>query len=147
MKRLLVFILVLAVAVGALGYWRGWFIATDEGKVGVQVDSAKFKEDKDAFSKTVGEKAKAMKEQLAGLWKKTEGLTGDDKAHVEKELPELEKRHERLEKQLKELADSGSGPIREPQKGSLENPRRSRQEDSGIDQKTGKGQSQVGPQR
>jgi hypothetical protein len=107
MKNFLVFVLVLAVAVGALGYWRGWYSVTDEGKVGVQVDSAKFKEDKDAFSKTVGEKAKAMKEQVAGLWKKTEGLTGDDKAHVEKELPELEKKHARLEQQLKELADSG----------------------------------------
>ena len=107
MKKLLVVVLVLVVGGGALGYWRGWFSVAKEGKVDVQVDPAKFKQDKEAFSKTVGEKAKAMKDQVASLWKKSEGLTGDDKAHAEKELAELEKKHERLEKQLKELDDAG----------------------------------------
>lgn len=109
MKKVLVFVVVLLVAVGALGYWRGWFSVTKEGKVDVQVDPVKFKQDKAAFGKTVGEKAKAMKEQVATLWKKSAGLTGDDKAHVEKELADLEKKHERLEKQLKELEDT-TGP-------------------------------------
>jgi len=107
MKRLLVVVLVLIVAVGALGYWRGWFSVTKDGKVDVQVDPAKFKQDRDAFSKTVGEKAKAMKDQVAALFKKSEGLTGDDKAHAEKELAELEKRHERLQKQINELEGAG----------------------------------------
>ena len=107
MKKLLVVVLVLVVAVGALGYWRGWFSVTKEGKVDVQVDPAKFKQDKEAFSKTVGEKAKAMKDQVASLWKKSEGLTGDDKAHAQKELGELEKKHDRLEQQIKELEDAG----------------------------------------
>jgi len=80
---------------------------TKEGKVDVQVDSAKFKQDKEAFSKSAGEKAKALKDQVSSLWKKSEGLTGDDKAHAEKELAELEKKHERLEKQLKELEGTG----------------------------------------
>jgi len=107
MKKLLVVVLVLLVGGAALGYWRGWFSVTKEGKVDVQVDSAKFKQDKEAFSKTAGEKAKALKDQVASLWKKSEGLTGDDKAHAEKELGELEKKHERLEKQLKELEGTG----------------------------------------
>ena len=107
MKRLLVVVLVVVVAVAALGYWRGWFSLTKEGKVDVQADTAKIQQDKEAFSKTVGEKAKAMKGKVADLWKKTEGLTGDDKAHAEKELAELEKKHERLEKQLKELEEAG----------------------------------------
>ena len=107
MRKLLVVVLVLVVAVGALGYWRGWFSMTKEGKVDVQVVPAKFKQDKEAFSKSVGEKTKAMKDKVARLWKKAEGLTGDDKAHAEKELAELEKKHERLEKQLKELEDAG----------------------------------------
>jgi len=107
MKKLLVVVLVLLVGGAALGYWRGWFSVTKEGKVDVQVDSAKFKQDKEAFSKTAGEKAKALKDQVASLWKKSEGLTGDDKAHAEKELAELEKKHERLEKQLKELEGTG----------------------------------------
>jgi chromosome segregation ATPase len=107
MKRLFVVVLVLVVVVGGLGYWRGWFSVTKEGKVDVQVDQGKFKQDKDAFSKTVGEKAKALKDKVASLGKKAEGLTGDDKTVAEKELAELVKKHERLEKQLKELEDAG----------------------------------------
>jgi chromosome segregation ATPase len=90
MKKLLFFVLVLIVAIGALGYWRGWFSVTDDGKVGVHVDPAKFKKD-----------------QVAGLWQKTAELTGDEKAHAENELADLEKKHERLENQLKELTDAG----------------------------------------
>jgi TolA-binding protein len=107
MKRLLVVVLALVVVVGVVGYWRGWFSVVREGKVDVEVDSAKFKQDKQAFSKTVGVKAKAMKEQVANLWKKSEGLTGEDKAQVQKELDELKRKHDRLEQQIKELEDSG----------------------------------------
>jgi TolA-binding protein len=107
MKKFLVFVLVLAVAVGAVGYWRGWFSVTKDGKVDVQSDSAKFKKDKDAFSKSAGEKAKALKDQVANLWNKSEGLTGDEKAQAQKELGELKTKHDRLEQQIKELEDSG----------------------------------------
>ena len=49
-----------------------------------------------------------MKANVASLWKKARGLTGDDKAHVEKEVPaELQKKHDRLEQQIKELAEAG----------------------------------------
>ena len=107
MMRFLVVVLVLVVAVGAVGYWRGWFNMTNEGKVGVQVDKEKFNKDKEDFSKTAGEKAKALKDQVAGLWTKSEGLTGDDKAHAQAELGELKKKHDRFEQQLKELEDAG----------------------------------------
>ncbi len=107
MKKFLIVVLVLIVAVGALGYWRGWFTVTKDGKVDVQVDQAKLKQDKEAFSKTAGEKTKSLKEQVAGLWKKSEGLTGDDKAQAQKELDELTKKHERLEQQIRELDDAG----------------------------------------
>jgi predicted negative regulator of RcsB-dependent stress response len=107
MKKLLVFVLVLVVAVVAVGYWRGWFSFSKDGKVNVQGDSAKFEQDKEAFSKAAGEKAKSLKDQFASLRNKSEGLTGDDKAQTQKELAELEKKHERLEKQLKELDDAG----------------------------------------
>jgi len=105
MKKLLIFVLVLAVAVGALGYWRGWFDVSREK--GVQVDADKFKKDREEFSKTVSEKAKVVKNKFANLWKKSEGLTGDEKVQTEKELAELEKKHERLVSQLKELEDAG----------------------------------------
>ncbi len=109
MKRLLLVVLVLVVAVGALGYWQGWFSLTKGGKIDVRVDPAKFKQDKEAFSKSVGEKAKATKDRIASLWKNSEGLTGDDKAHVQADLRELEKKHDRLEQQIKELDDAGQG--------------------------------------
>jgi len=107
MKRLLVFVLLLAVAAAAIGYWRGWLILTKDGKVNVQVDPVKFKLDREAFSKSVGAKATAMKNQVASLWEKSEGLTGDEKAVVQKELGELKQKHDRLEQQIKELNDAG----------------------------------------
>jgi hypothetical protein len=107
MKKLLVVVVVLVVGVAVLAYWRGWFTGTKEGTLDIHVNETKFKHDKEAFSETVGEKTKVAKEKIAGLWKKTEALTGDDKASAEKELAELEKKHERLEKQLKELAEAG----------------------------------------
>jgi len=109
MKNLLVIVLVLLVGIAALGYWRGWFGVTKEGQVGVQVDAAKFKQDKDAFSKTVGEKAKAMKHQVASLLEKSKLLKGDAKAHAETELAELNKKHDRLEKQINEFESAGQG--------------------------------------
>ena len=108
MKKFLVVLLVLVVAVAALGYWRGWFSVTKEGKGDVQVDQAKFKQDKAAFSKSVGEKAKAMKEKVASLWATSEGLSGDDKARAQKELGELKAKHDRLEQQIKELDEAGA---------------------------------------
>jgi chromosome segregation ATPase len=104
MQKLLIFVLVLAVAIGGLGYWRGWFSVS---RAGAQVDAEKFKQDKADFSKTVREKAKAMKEQVATLGKKSEGLTGGDKVHAQKELGELNEKHDRLEQQIKELEATG----------------------------------------
>ena len=108
MGKLLIFVLVLAVGVAALGYWQGWFkVKKEDGKVNVQTDPKKFKQDQKAFSKTVTEKAKDMKEKIAGLFKKSKGLKGDEKAKTEKEITELEKKRERLEKQIKELDEAG----------------------------------------
>jgi len=109
MRRFLVVALVLVVAAGALGYWRGWLSLTKAGKVDVQVDSAKFKQDKEEFRKVVGQKAKGMKGQIARLWENVEGLAGDEKDQAQKELVELEKKHDRLQQQIKELDDAGPG--------------------------------------
>ena len=107
MKQLLVVVLVLVVAGGVVGYWRGWFGITDRGKVEVQTDGAKFKLDRDAFGKSVGEKARAMKEKVAGLRKKSEGLKGESGSAVQKELGDLQEKHDRLEMQLRELEEAG----------------------------------------
>lgn len=105
MKKFVLVIVLLLAGVAALGYVRGWFNGIREGNV--QVDAAKFKQDKEKFSQTVGEKSKGLKNKIADLWKTSEGLPDDDKAETKKELAELEKKHERLEKQLKELEDAG----------------------------------------
>jgi len=109
MRKLLLFVVVLAAAAGALGYWRGWFSLTNEGTVDVKVDADKFKHDKDAFSKSFGEKVQATKDKIASLRKKSEGLTNDGKALAQQELGELEAQHDRLEQQIKELDDAGQG--------------------------------------
>jgi hypothetical protein len=106
MKRVLIGIVVLLAAVVA--YFQGWFsVKKEDGKLKVVTDPAKFKQDKAAFSKLIAEKAWAAKDKVASMRKKSEGLTGEDKAHAEKELAELETRHDRLEKQLQELEGAG----------------------------------------
>jgi hypothetical protein len=107
MRNVLFIVLVLVVAVGVLGYWEGWYSLTKEGHVDVQVNPTKFNQDKEEFSKTAGEQARAMKAKIAGLWEKTEGLTSEDKAKEQKELSELQKKHDRLLEQLKELENAG----------------------------------------
>lgn len=121
MKRVLVIALVLLVAVLALGYFQGWFSVSREG--GVQVNAEKFKQDKAAFSKTVGEKTKALRDKVAKLWKSSEGLTGDEQAQAKKELGELEKKHDRLEQQIQELEQAGQdrfGTLKEDLSKSLD---------------------------
>lgn len=107
MKRFLMLVFLFAVAAAALGYWRGWFIVNKNGNFNVQVDTAKFNKDREAFSKSVGAKAKEMKNQVASLWEKSERLTGDEKVQMQKELGELKQKHDRLEQQIKELEDAG----------------------------------------
>jgi len=103
----LLFVVVLVVAIGAIGYWREWFTVTRDDKVDVQVDSAKFQQDKEAFRNKVREEAKVVKDKVRNLWKQSDELKGDEKANTEKELAELDKKHDRLEKQIKELDDAG----------------------------------------
>jgi hypothetical protein len=103
MKKLLIFVLVVLVAVGAVGYWRGWFSVGD-GKV--KTDPEKFKKDRAALV----EKAKKAGSKIAGLFKKKEGMAADEKAKREKELAELDalkKEHDQLEAKLKAAEEAG----------------------------------------
>lgn len=104
MKRLLVFLVIVAVGVGILGYSRGWFGMTKEGNVAV--DREQFEKDKTAFNKMISEKARSIKESVSNWWKKS-NLSGADKASAQKELDELQKKHDSLEAQLKELEEAG----------------------------------------
>jgi hypothetical protein len=109
MKNLLVVLVLLLVAILALGYYRGWFSVTQEdGNVQVQTDSAKFKRDKALFTRLINQRAQDLKDTIAGLRQKSEGLTGDAKTQAEEEVADLEKKRERLEKQLQELESAGA---------------------------------------
>ncbi len=107
MKKLLIAVVVLVLLAGGIGLWRGWFTVTQEGKLNIHADPVKFKQDRDALGKSIGEKAKAMKVRIADLVKKSEGLKGEDKVRVEQELAQLQKKHDLLEQQIKEIAASG----------------------------------------
>src|SRR5579863_8173674 len=105
MKNLAVIILVLLVAIGLLGWYQGWFTVTNkDGKVNVEVDREKIKADRNTFTKAASEKMKAMKDSIAGLAKKSESLKGDEKERVQAEIHDLEKTHDKLEKQISDLS-------------------------------------------
>jgi hypothetical protein len=99
MKKLLAFLVLVALVVGGVGYWRGWF---EFNKTDVTVNKEKFKEDKAAFLKTAGAKLKAMKEKLEGMRSKSKDLTGEDKAKADREIRELEEKHGTLDTKLKD---------------------------------------------
>jgi chromosome segregation ATPase len=99
MKKLLIVLLVLVVALGGVGYWRGWFSVGDGH---VKGNPEQFNRDKEA----VAGKAKVMKDKIAGLFKKTKDLSPEEKAKVEKEIAELQQKHDDLEKQLKAVEEA-----------------------------------------
>jgi hypothetical protein len=110
-RNFLIPLLVVAVAVVAVGFWRGWFEMggeRDEGKVeaNLNVNVGKFKEDKEKFKKTLSEKAKAMKNKLASLKDKSKGLSGEAKAKAEKEHEALTKKYQELENKMKDVENS-----------------------------------------
>lgn len=104
MRTLATIILVLLIAFGIVGYFEGWFTVTNtDGKTNLQFDRDKFSADRDAFGKTVSEKTHELSNSIAGLWKKSEKLKGDEKEHVQAELKDLEVERDKLEKQIKDL--------------------------------------------
>jgi hypothetical protein len=107
MKKLLMTLVVLAILVGGVGYWRGWFEFKkgdgNDGKTNLTVNKDKFKQDKAAFLKTAGAKLTALKEKLEGMRSKSKDLTGDAKAKADKDIRELEKTHGTLDAKLKDV--------------------------------------------
>jgi ABC-type proline/glycine betaine transport system substrate-binding protein len=110
-KSLLGFLVVLAIGIVALGFWRGWFDVGGQkadGKVQANLDInvAKFKADKEALKKLLGEKSSTLKAKLATLKNKAKDLTGEAKAKAEKEIEALTKKHEAMEKKITEVDGS-----------------------------------------
>jgi predicted nucleic acid-binding Zn-ribbon protein len=110
-KGFVAFVVVLALIVVALGFWRNWFefgTKKEDGKVhaNLDVNLNKFKADKEAFKKLLGDKAKSVKEDLTSLKNKAKDLTGEAKAKVEREIDSLTKRHEHIENKMTEIEES-----------------------------------------
>jgi hypothetical protein len=103
MRNFLIVVLFLAVAAGVVGYWRGWYSFSKDGKVEVDSHPAKFTQDREAFSKSVSDKAKSLKHRVESLWAKSDKLSDADK----KELADLKMKHDRLEQQIKDLDAAG----------------------------------------
>jgi hypothetical protein len=111
MKNIVIAVVVLAVAIVALGFWRGWFETggkkdTENIQANLKVNLGKFKEDKDHFKKLLADKSKSMKEKLASLNDKVKNLSGDAKAKAEKEIQALTQKHETIDAKMKDVDES-----------------------------------------
>lgn len=112
MKKLVIFILVLLVATGGVGYWRGWFsFNREDGSLKGHVDPEKFKKDRIALSARI----KAIKDKVIG--QKFLSLSAEEKTSLEKEHHELEAKHEKLESQLKELNEASADKFEDIKQG------------------------------
>jgi preprotein translocase subunit SecF len=111
MRNLLLTVVVIAIVVCVLGFWRGWFEfgSNKQGEkvqANLNIDLNKFKQDKDAFKKTLSDKSRTLKDKLASLKDKAKGLSGDAKVKAEKEIDTLSKKHESIESKMKEVDES-----------------------------------------
>jgi DNA anti-recombination protein RmuC len=122
MKKTLIALAVLLVLGVAVGFWQGWFkfekTQTDEGKPAFQVsvDKDKFKQDKERLKKAASAKSQAWKERLAHLRNKVKGQSGEEKTKTEKEIEDLDKKHQTLESKLKDIDDAAEDKLENVQK-------------------------------
>ena len=108
MKKLLIAVVVVVVALGGVAWWQGWLKfekKTEDGQthVGLAINKEKFQQDRDKLKKAAADRSKKLKEQLAHLKDKAKGLTGADKDKAEKEIDALSKKHEAFEAKVKDL--------------------------------------------
>jgi hypothetical protein len=102
---------VIVIGVVALGFYRGWFetgAKKEDGKqqVNLNVNTNKFKEDKDNLKKALAAKSKSLKDKLAGLTDKAKSLTGEAKAKAQKEIDALTKKHQHIEGKAKQVDEA-----------------------------------------
>jgi hypothetical protein len=110
MKNFLILVLVILIAVAGVAYWRGWFEfgKGPEGKgPGVSVHKEKYQQDKVAFKKWFGDKTKSLKDRIAHMRDKSKDLKGDDKAKADKEIEDLQKKHDTLTGKAKTVEEAG----------------------------------------
>jgi hypothetical protein len=110
-KTVVAVVVVIAIGVVALGFYRGWFetgTKKEDGKqqVNLNVNTNKFKEDKESFKKALAARSKSLKDKLAGLSDKAKHLTGEAKAKAEKEIAALNKKHQNIESKAKQVDET-----------------------------------------
>jgi hypothetical protein len=106
MSKIMATLFLIIVIAATLGYWRGWFSVTKNGKLDVQLDRTNFQEDRDAFTTSVREKAVALKADAAKLWHKVDGLSTNEKKEIQNEIDLLNTKHDRIETQIEALNQS-----------------------------------------
>lgn len=112
MRNLAVIILILLVAIGILGYYEGWFAVSEkDGKTNLQFDKDKFKGDLNTFKTKMSDETAELKDKIAGLFKKSETLKGDEKTRVQADLHDLDMERDKLEKQIRALNDAAQPDI------------------------------------
>lgn len=104
MQKLIIVVLVLAVAVLGLGYYQGWF---EDKKGDVTINKEKFTRDREDFKKWAGTVFQTGKQKLSKLAEKAKSHTGEDKEKLTKEVEDLQKKHDELEKQIKAIEGAG----------------------------------------
>jgi hypothetical protein len=111
MGRILALVLILLIAVGVVGFWRGWFEFQTNKAVGkvhadFSVNKEKFQQDKEILKKKIAEKSKALKDKLASMRGKATDLSGEAKANADREIEELAKKQENLDAKLNDVDEA-----------------------------------------
>jgi exopolysaccharide biosynthesis protein len=113
MIKLLAVVVILAVAVVGLGFYRGWFSAESKTgstgtEVAVNVDHEKFKNDKEQYQKKAEARLKELDAQLEKLTAKSSDATGDTKTQLEKDIETLKGKKEIARKKLGEIQEASA---------------------------------------
>jgi uncharacterized protein YlxW (UPF0749 family) len=108
------FILILALVVVGVAWWRGWLSwekNPETGKSGPVVHKDAFKADKEAFLKSTGEAYTKLKDKITGKEAAVKTAKPEDKATLEKELEDLKKQRDAIDAAIKkaEAATDAAG--------------------------------------
>ena len=122
-------ILVLALIVCGVAWYRGWFNVQNNpetGKKELVMHGEKFKADKDAFLKSTGETITKIKDKISGKEAAVKTAKPEDKATLEKELDELKKQRDAIDAAIKKAeaaTDEAGLKLDESIKKLLDNPK------------------------
>jgi DNA mismatch repair ATPase MutS len=109
--RFLGFLFLVAVGIGAWGWWKDWFSVTTsdangKSSITVEIDKDKLAADLDAYEKKAREVLDALDRKIDELKEKAKSAGGDAKKELEREIDELEQKKEAAAESLGELKNS-----------------------------------------